>query len=102
MKSQVIRAQYWMTDMKEEVACTIRGGLWLASYEHKHGIDYSLHKTFEGAKQWHNSIVLDYKDEYVDTGDKFESFSTEELAESWEEVTGFTEFLNIIELPLAE
>jgi hypothetical protein len=85
--------------MKEQ-AHRIRGTLYLATYEHKHGIDYSIHATHEGAKTWANSVAEDWRDDYVDSGTPEEAMSSSELADNWGDLTGGTEWLNIIELEL--
>ena len=85
-----------------EIAFNIRGTVYLAEYEHKHGNDYSVHTTQEGAQNWFRDIVSDWKSEFLDADDEYpyNEFSLDELIESWGEVTGHTEFFNIHELEL--
>jgi len=87
--------------MRESVF-KVRGTVYLAEYEHKHGSDYSVHTTQEGAQSWFRDIVFDWKSECLDPDDEdpYNEFSLDELIESWGEVTGHTEFFNIHELEL--
>ncbi len=88
----------------------IRGCVYLATYEHKHGVDYSLHKTYEGAGSWLKSIFDDYIDDFVSEdelvgledcwGVHRDKLPTPDVIEVWPDITGSTEWMNIIELPL--
>ena len=84
----------------KEATHKIRGPVYLATYEHGHGTDYSIHVTYEGAKLWIDSVAGDWKDSFVDTGTPEELMSSSELADSWGEVTCGSEWLNIIEVEL--
>jgi hypothetical protein len=85
--------------MKESVH-KVRGAIHLAEYSHKHGVDYSVHITQEGAKDWFRDIVSEWKSEFIEEGDPFYLFTTDELVSYWPEVTGQSEFFNIHELEL--
>ena len=80
----------------------IRGSVYLAEYSHKHGNDYSIHTTQEGAHNWFREIVSDWKSECLDPDDEdpYNEYSLDELIESWSEVMGHTEFFEIYELEL--
>jgi hypothetical protein len=81
----------------------VRGQVYLATYEHKHGIDYSIHTTADGAKKWFLSIVSDFIEDFVvDEDDYWHGKSPEEMLEHWDDVTGNLEYFNIIELELNE
>ena len=86
--------------MAKEQTHKVRGTLYLATYEHKHGIDYSLHTTHEGAKAWVDSVAEDWRGSFIDTGTPEEMMTSSELADNWHNVSAGTEFLNIIELEL--
>ena len=86
--------------MAKEQVHKVRGTLYLATYEHKHGTDYSLHTTHEGAKKWVDAVAEDWRGSFVDTGTPEEAMTSSELAEDWHNVSAGTEWLNIIELEL--
>jgi len=87
--------------MKERVF-KVRGSIFLAEYNHKHGDDYSVHTTEEGAQNWFRGIVSDWKEEFIDSGDEdpYNDYSLDDLIDCWGDVTGHTEFFNIHELEL--
>jgi hypothetical protein len=85
-----------------EAVFKVRGTVYLAEYEHKHGNDHSIHTTHEGAQNYFRDIVSDWKAEFLDEDDSdpYNEYSLDELIESWGEITGHTEFFNIYELEL--
>mgnify|MGYP003625373500 CR=1 FL=1 len=85
--------------MREEVRM-IRGNIYLATYEHKHGMDKSIHKTLSGAQEWAKSIAADWIDMFLSDDDMWRNLSIDEVVENWGEITGHTEFFNIEEYPL--
>ena len=87
--------------MSEEVHF-VRGTLYLAEWSHKHGIDHSIHTTHEGAQSWFKEIIVDWKisNIHTDEEDPYCDHSFDQLIESWDEITGCTEFFNIHELEL--
>ena len=86
-----------------EATFKIRGSVYLATYEHRHGMDYSIHTTADGAKQWFLSLVSDFIDNFVvDEDDYWYGKPPEEMLEHWEDVTGNLEYFDIIELELSE
>jgi len=89
--------------MRESVF-KVRGTVYLAEYEHKHGNDYSIHTTHEGAQTWFRDIVRDWKSEFFDPDgeEPYNEYSIDDLIDCWGEVTGHTEFFNIHELELQE
>jgi len=95
--------------MSERVS-SVRGSVYLAAYEHKHGTDYSIHTTSKGAEKWFLGIVEEWRGEFrpsdamlaIMGSDPWEDATLEELVENWTEVSGETEFFNIIEVELEE
>jgi len=84
-----------------ETVFKVRGAVHLAEYSHKHGNDYSVHTTYEGAQNWFREIVADWKTDFIlEEDDPWYDSTIDELIESWDEVTGQTEFFNIHELEL--
>jgi hypothetical protein len=84
-----------------ETVFEVRGTVCLAEYGHKHGNDYSVHTTHEGAQNWFREIVADWKADFIlEEDDPWYDSTIDELVESWSEVTGQTEFFNIHELEL--
>ena len=89
--------------MLTEQVFTVRGVVYLAKYSHKHGDDFSIHTTFEGAQAWFLSIVSDFMSESclaVDEDDYWHGKSPEEMFQHWDDVTGGSEYFDIIELEL--
>lgn len=88
--------------MAEQVF-TVRGTLYLAKYSHKHGDDFSIHTTFEGAQGWFLNIVSDFMNDFVtDEDDYWHGKSPEEMLQHWDDITGGLEYFDIIELELRE
>ena len=85
--------------MQEELK-TIRGCVYLATYEHKHGVDSSIHKTLNGAEEWIKRIATEWKNDFLSDDDMWSNSSIDEVIENWTEITGHTEFFNIEEYPL--
>ena len=72
--------------------------IFLAVWDHKHGVDNSAHTTERGAfkrcVEWARDTLHEWQDESCD------ELSDEELFDAWGEITGFTEFLSIKTLHL--
>ena len=74
----------------------------LATYEHKHGDDQSIHRTIEGAEAHLREIAKENLEEWgEDTaqhGDDVEAWN--EVWRNWHDMTGMTEFMRIEVLTL--
>ena len=74
----------------------------LATYEHKHGDDQSIHRTIEGAEAHLREIAKENLEEWgEDTaqhGDDVEAWN--EVWRNWHDMTGMTEFMRIEALTL--
>ena len=97
----------------KELVHNIRGSVYLATYEHSHGTDFSVHKTYEGAGAWLKSIFDEYFDDYVQDEEIAEleeawnvprnKLSIDDILDIWPDITlaaGESEWMNIIELEL--
>jgi hypothetical protein len=82
--------------MKEKVF-TIRGTVFLVEYQHGHGSDHSIHKTKSGAENFVHNCIDEYRDSFVDKDSPYWDASSEELADSWWDITGGCEHFSIIE-----
>jgi len=66
--------------------------IYLATWDHKHGLDHSIHKSHEGAFaqliQWAREALEEWGSagDYVDYTDK-------ELISNWPKISGETEFM---------
>ena len=94
-----------------ELVHNIRGSVYLATYEHSHGTDFSVHKTYEGAGEWLKSIFDEYVDEYITDEETAEfedlgisksrdKLSIDDILHVWPNITEASEWMNIIELEL--
>ena len=88
--------------IKNEEAVFIRGCVFLATYQHKHGTDYSIHKTAMGAREWHKSIADEYRDSFLDIGDSMYSAELDDLVDEWHDITNYSEFFDILELNIRD
>jgi hypothetical protein len=72
--------------------------IYLAVWDHKHGVDNSAHTTERGAfKQcieWARNVLKEWQDE------SFNELTDEELFDNWGDITGFTEFFSVKRLHL--
>ena len=86
----------------KEYAFNVRGAIYLAEYSHKHGNDYSIHTTQDGAQDWFKEIAADWKENHlhIDEEDPYYDYSLDEMVESLGEISGGTEFFDIHELEL--
>ena len=74
--------------------------IYLAVWEHKHGVDNSAHTTEAGARKqlaaWARDTIEDWTvylpEDYDDTG---ANLTDDELLDSWSEITGETEFMSV-------
>ena len=87
--------------MKEKTF-KLRGSIFLAIYDHKHGSDYSIHKTKDGATDFVHSCVDEYRDSFVDRNDHHWNSSTEELADNWHQITGGCESFDVLEINMED
>jgi hypothetical protein len=71
--------------------------VWIVYYDHKHGVDISVHRTHKGAERWAVGLVNKYRNDFMDTGSDHEwsRMTNEQLLPIWPKVTGDTEFINI-------
>jgi len=88
--------------MSREIVHNVRGPVYLAEYSHKHGSDFSVHTTYEGAQEYLKTIVADFKDDFIPGfgNESYKDSGLDELVERWTDITGSTEWLNITELEL--
>ena len=87
--------------MKEKTF-KLRGSIYLAVYEHKHGSDYSVHKTEDGATGYVHNCINEFRDSFIDRGDHYWNASTEELADNWWDITGGCESFNVLEINMED
>ena len=75
------------------------GQIHLATWDHKHGTDHSVHKSYGGAflqcVQWARETLEDWGE----TKD-YENYTDSELISSWTLISGDTEFFKIEEIEL--
>ena len=75
------------------------GQIHLATWDHKHGTDYSAHKSYGGAflqcVQWARETLEDWGEtkNYTD-------YTDSELIINWTQISGDTEFFKIEEIEL--
>ena len=75
------------------------GQIHLATWDHKHGTDYSAHKSYGGAflqcVQWAKEALEDWGEtkNYAD-------YTDAELIINWTEISGDTEFFKIEDIQL--
>ena len=74
--------------------------IFLLTWDHKHGTDNSIHKTFDGAYQEAIKWMRDAAEEWGE--DYYAAMSDDELYHSWTEISGETEFFSISKMTLKE
>ena len=76
----------------------------LAVYEHKHGDDLSVHRTFAGAEAHLRTVAREnlegWGEDIAKYGDNIASWN--EVVRSWHDIAGMTEFMRIEVLTLHE
>ena len=77
----------------------MKGQIHLATWDHKHGTDYSAHKSYGGAflqcVQWAKETLEDWGEMQ-----NYENYTDSELISSWTQISGDTEFFKIEEIEL--
>ena len=74
--------------------------LYLLVHDHKHGYDYSLYSTMDGARISAINTMRETLDEWSEKG--FEDLSDDELWKAWPEIACGTEFFYIEEISLED
>lgn len=72
---------------------------YLLVYDHKHGADYRLHLSYDGAKKAGAKIM---RDTCFEWGEDVSSLSDDGLWTNWPSIAGDTEFFSIEEISLEE
>ena len=79
--------------IEETVTVTNEETVWVVSYDHKHGLDISIHKTQEGAERWAIGLVERYREDFSGPESEFTRMTNEQLLTYWTEYTGENEFI---------
>ena len=72
---------------------------YLLIWDHKHGNDYRLYTSYNGAKKAGVKTMRETCDEW---GEDVSSLTDDELWDQWPKVSGETEFFSIEELSLED
>ncbi len=72
--------------------------IFLLTWDHKHGADHSIHKTFDGAYAQAIKWMRDVAEEWHE--DSCHEMSDDELYNSWTGLSGETEFFSIEKMSL--
>jgi hypothetical protein len=70
--------------------------VYVVVYDHKHGQDFSVHKSIEGAREKRAQMMRENLAEWND----YDNIPDGELHLHWPELSGYTEFFSIEGLEL--
>tara|TARA_R110000751_G_scaffold125918_2_gene227659 strand:- start:398 stop:637 length:240 start_codon:yes stop_codon:yes gene_type:complete len=77
----------------------MKQAIHLATWDHKHGTDYSAHKSYGGALlqcvQWARETLESWGE-----AENYKDYTDSELISSWTQISGDTEFFKIEDIQL--
>ena len=89
-----------MLDLAEGYATGAEQVIHMVRWEHKHGDDFSLHRTLAGATKAANEAMLNSLKSWLSEDELAAVDETGDLPDGFSELTGHNEFIDIAPFPL--